>query len=1426
MSCFAPGQITTRNIVTSSVNSQPPLTHSSFQSSGSVATTVVGGKIQHSLVMSNAAVDDDSIRIEPSLMADGVLFKIPKAPIQILSTGGGTLFDSRISDVKRIKVKESGAGTGEFLSIADALASISTKASETNLYLVDVGPGIFYESELAVPDYVSVKGSSYGSTIIKTETPASFMVKMGKVTELSFLTIDGGSLASTGVIVHDVGDYSQLYKISVVNCGVGIDCKSTTINSYCYLEYVDVSETFVQGLKIESSNNFSCNCDAENFYLIPSGQTVATGILVHGSMSTANIRSSGFYGIGNFGESVRVTHGSHLSLASTKISDWDMGINVDQEGTNPDLVMMSIQFLNNNTHYAVNNTTATGYFTGYSETSKTIINKSSSFFVTNKDNNIIRVSKRGGDYTSIQEAIDSITDASATNKYTVSVGPGIFVGSVVLKPHVSLRGFGGSTVIQSSDSSSVTITGSDHSSVSQCYFSTPNPTVSHIAVHLTGGNFRVDNVSFGSCYRAIFCEATTAPIILRLHASDISLDNGCHTFAEFTDNGVYSTSVQMSTIQMYSSTEPYFGDFVKLYGTNTSIELSGGVIKKIGSGAGTGTAVTVYNGAKTKLSGVEITGLQTGIHVPNIGSAPGVFLSGVSTENNINDIIIEHPNTSGAVSGVFTKSKVLVDSGVIGMSFLYADPTNQGTVSVGKFYMGEHGSDLTDVSDLIHSTPAMGIIEGGIVSIGTGLSVNIGGGFGYIVDGIYPNQKLIRVDWNATSIVLPQNGSNYIFINSSKLLTYSASQPSTKSNLLLGRVVTDSTGIEFVDVSPFIANHATNNQDLFNRQALGPIYDTGSLVTSNGSRELTIGSGVYFFSGNKFLPSGSIAPTTFKTYYRTSTTGFVKGVSTIVDNSRYDNGSGTLTPITNGYFAKHSLYLVGQGTNEQYMMVYAQSQHQTQVEAESANIPFPPSYFDDGVVLIASIIVQQGNPSIMQIKDERPVVGFKASGVSAASNHGNLLGLLDDDHPQYLLANGSRTMSGSLNMSNNNIVNAGLVNNVNITSHSSRHLPNGLDALATAAPSRNLRADSNNVNGIGIANSFSRSDHIHAVDVGTSVDIQTISTTNSGGSSALLARADHVHSHGNLAGGSLHAVATQNIPGFMSASDKIKLDGLSGTTLYSTYGNGLDGNSVLSGSVTLIRDMYYDNLTLETGCILNPNGYRIFVRNILKLNGGCSIIRNGNNASGPTAGAALAFGTLGGSGAGGNGRISSFGNGNSAGTVASGTQGGGVGGAGGSVGNRTGGSVRTTPSIPTTNDGGLENFYASAAATRLRTLGNLLINGGDGGSGGGSESVFSTSGGGGSGGGVIMICARSIVYSGTTNVLVYARGGNGGNATAGSASGGGGGGGGLIVFISSTDTTTIPQIIFSVAGGIGGSGIGSGISGSNGGTGNIIKLSN
>jgi hypothetical protein len=56
--------------------------------------------------------------------------------------------------------------------------------------------------------------------------------------------------------------------------------------------------------------------------------------------------------------------------------------------------------------------------------------------------NVVIVAKSGGDYTSIQAALNSILDASSGNPYLVWIAPGVYTETVTMKPYVDLEGAG------------------------------------------------------------------------------------------------------------------------------------------------------------------------------------------------------------------------------------------------------------------------------------------------------------------------------------------------------------------------------------------------------------------------------------------------------------------------------------------------------------------------------------------------------------------------------------------------------------------------------------------------------------------------------------------------------------------------------------------------------------------------------------------------------------------------------------------------------------------------------------------------------------------------------------------------------------------------------------------------------------------------
>lgn len=64
---------------------------------------------------------------------------------------------------------------------------------------------------------------------------------------------------------------------------------------------------------------------------------------------------------------------------------------------------------------------------------------------THSEAQIVTVAKSGGMYSTIQAAIDAITDATSTKQYVVLIAPGVYTEDVTGKPFVHLVGTGGQT---------------------------------------------------------------------------------------------------------------------------------------------------------------------------------------------------------------------------------------------------------------------------------------------------------------------------------------------------------------------------------------------------------------------------------------------------------------------------------------------------------------------------------------------------------------------------------------------------------------------------------------------------------------------------------------------------------------------------------------------------------------------------------------------------------------------------------------------------------------------------------------------------------------------------------------------------------------------------------------------------------------------
>ena len=241
------------------------------------------------------------------------------------------------------------------------------------------------------------------------------------------------------------------------------------------------------------------------------------------------------------------------------------------------------------------------------------------------------------------------------------------------------------------------------------------------------------------------------------------------------------------------------------------------------------------------------------------------------------------------------------------------------------------------------------------------------------------------------------------------------------------------------------------------------------------------------------------------------------------------------------------------------------------------------------------------------------------------------------------------------------------------------------------------------------------------------------------------------------------------------------------------YGNGLDGNLVVTGSYTITRESYFNNLTIQDGGVVKPNGFRVFVKDTLTITSSGSFNDDGNDSTGQAGGTGLSARNYlltlsSGGGAGG-----ANGAGSNGGTVGTGL--GVTNNSGSSPIGGTGGRPAPATGTPGTGDaitGSLQNLRSTWLLGRpsgtSATATNLGVwTGGSGGGGAASSGVGAVGGGGGGGGGMVWIAAKTI----SNNGRISANGGMGGPASgSGNAGSGGGGGGGNVIVITNTPVSS------------------------------------
>ena len=548
----------------------------------------------------------------------------------------------------------------------------------------------------------------------------------------------------------------------------------------------------------------------------------------------------------------------------------------------------------------------------------------------------------------------------------------------------------------------------------------------------------------------------------------------------------------------------------------------------------TADAVFVDDGGFGMVTAAQIAGCANAIHIGSTGSdSKCVVTSAILRDNLLNEKIESSTGVIYANQTVDSLKRSVVSGGAVTGLIQYRDTQTtalEGTVAYQ--YPSEKTINFADFFDAAVST---GVESGGAVTVDSGLYVDVSAGRGMISRGD-PYYDSYNVSWDAVeSLELAASETNYVFYNSTSGDVEAATSAPGDAGIMLATVVTDGSGIRYLHKTRTLTYGLIAQLTAYLESTRKRALKSGMAVSQGTSvRKFDVGSGSYYINMDVISYAGA-SDATFSAFYDTNGAEEVAS-QTQLNITQYDS-AGTLTAMSSGYFRSDTVIVTGDG---RVNVVFGTAEFATSALALEESSAPTPTFMEPTSFPVAKIIVQEGTgiDTIVDIRPQ-PAIGGGGGGSGGVSVHSALAGLSADDHTQYLLGAGTRAMSGDLNMGTNAITNVGNVDGVDISSHASRHLPGGSDALTMGTPTGVLVAATA---AEGAAATFARADHQHGIATGTP---ETVGTANASGSSSSVARLDHVHSHGNQLGGSLHADAVAaTSAGFMTGSDKSKLDGI------------------------------------------------------------------------------------------------------------------------------------------------------------------------------------------------------------------------------------------------------------------------------------------
>ena len=321
-----------------------------------------------------------------------------------------------------------------------------------------------------------------------------------------------------------------------------------------------------------------------------------------------------------------------------------------------------------------------------------------------------------------------------------------------------------------------------------------------------------------------------------------------------------------------------------------------------------------------------------------------------------------------------------------------------------------------DLNEYLNTTGTAGFINGGLTVTDNGDgSVTVAAGSGYIRSSDSVTAQLYSFDIAQDVPTLTNNALNFIYVDYNSGtpvidVTTDVTSISGRDAFVVGFVRKDDTSIHIGNAGQRLScfKHALY---YYSWEHDGLQRASGAILSETGTRNIAVSTGVFWLAYNRTTTSAfdSSGTDRFKAYYRDGVGGWTEVTDqSQIDNAYWDDNTGVLNDLTN---TRYGVFWVFQMIDGDIYVMYGRGDYLL-AQAQAATLPSdrPDELSSELSTFIGKIIIQQGASSFTSVTN--PFTG-SAIGLSAATDHGSLAGLTDDDHTQYGALAQDETITGN-----------------------------------------------------------------------------------------------------------------------------------------------------------------------------------------------------------------------------------------------------------------------------------------------------------------------------------------------------------------------------------------------------------------------------